>query len=134
MTAVEVLEHVERAIGFLRNVGRLLKTDGIAILTTPDADNAPARIKFLLTGKLRMMDEKSEPTQVSPVFWDLFVRQYLPRARLQLVDHLLYPSDGYKLTRPRFAWMLRLLALFLSGGSLHGDNHVLVLQAQRQCQ
>ncbi len=129
--AVEVIEHVESPIGFLRNVGRLLNPEGIAVLTTPNVDNAPARVKFLVTGTVRMMDAQGEPTHISPIFWDLFVRQYLPRAEVDLVEHHVFPARGYNLTRLRYSWALRALAGFLPGDSLQGDNHVLVLRSQR---
>jgi 2-polyprenyl-3-methyl-5-hydroxy-6-metoxy-1,4-benzoquinol methylase len=128
VTAVEVLEHVESPIGFLRNVARLMRPQSFALLTTPNMDNLPARVKFLLTGTLRMMDDHSEPTHISPIFWDLLRRQFLPAAGLVLAEHLLYPPKGYLLTRPRYAWALRLLAGLLPGDSLLGDNHVLVLR------
>ncbi len=128
VTAIEVIEHMESPIGFLRNVGRLLKPSGVAILTTPNVDNAPARVKFLVKGKIRMMDDQGEPTHISPIFWDLFVRQYLPRVGLRLLEHHVFPSRSYNLTRPQYAWVFRALSWFLPGDSLQGDNHVLVLQ------
>jgi SAM-dependent methyltransferase len=128
VTAFEVIEHVESPIGFLRNVGRLLKPTGLAVLTTPNVDNAPARLKFLLTGKLRMMDENSDLTHISPIFWDLFQRQYLQRVGLTLMERHVYPTNGYKVTRPRYAWAVRALGWLLAGDCLEGDNHVFVLQ------
>ena len=127
-SAVEVIEHVESPISFLRNVGRLLKPGGAVVITTPNVDNAAARVKFLLTGKVRMMDEHSEPTHISPLFWDLLVRQYLPRAGLKLVEHLPYPPRGFKNTRRPYVLALQPLTWFLGGDCLQGDCHVLVLQ------
>jgi SAM-dependent methyltransferase len=129
VTSVEVIEHVENPIGFLRNVRRLLKPGGVAVLTTPNVDNTPARIKFLFRGTIRMMDAQSEKTHITPIFWDLFTRQYLPRAELQLLEHHLYPDRGYQMTRPGLAGSMRLLSLCLRGDCLHGDNHVIILSA-----
>jgi len=128
ITSVEVIEHVENPIGFLRNVRCLLKPTGIAVLTTPNLDSTPARIKFLLRGTIRMMDSHSEKTHITPIFWDLFTRQYLTRAELQLVEHHLYPARGYQMTRRGLAGTMRLLSLFLRGTCLQGDNHVIVLR------
>lgn len=130
VTAVEVLEHVESPINFLWNLGRLLTPSGIAIITTPNVDSVPARVKFFLAGKIRMMDEHSEPTHISPIFWDLLQRQYLPRAELRMVDHLLFPPHGHQLTRSSFSLALRPLKWVLGGECLEGDNHVLVLQSR----
>lgn len=127
ITSVEVIEHVENPIGFLRNMGRLLRSDGVAVLTTPNVDSTPARIKFLFRGTIRMMDAHSEKTHITPIFWDLLTRQYLPRAELKLLEHQLYPTRGYQMTRAGVAGMMRLISSCLGGACLHGDNHVLVL-------
>jgi SAM-dependent methyltransferase len=129
VTAIEVIEHVENPIGFLRNVGWLLVPGGIAALTTPNVDSLPARVKFLLKGKVRTMDEHGEPTHISPIFFDLLQRQFLPLAGVQLREHLLFPPNGYQLTRRPLAWLFRIASLAFSGESLLGDNHVLVLEA-----
>jgi 2-polyprenyl-3-methyl-5-hydroxy-6-metoxy-1,4-benzoquinol methylase len=129
ITAIEVIEHVESPIGFLRNVGRLLAPGGVAVLTTPNVDSLAARTKFLLKGKIRTMDEHSEPTHISPVFFDLLQRQFLPRVGLRLREHLVFPPNGYQLTRKPIAWALRLASLAFSGDALLGDNHIFVAEA-----
>ena len=128
VTAVEVIEHLESPIGFLRAVRELLKDDGVAMLTTPNVDSLPARGKLLTKGAVRMFDTHGDPTHISPIFWDLLVRQYLPTARLRLVEHRLYPQGGFQAGRPLYKSGLRLLAPVLGRGNLLGDNHVLVLQ------
>jgi 2-polyprenyl-3-methyl-5-hydroxy-6-metoxy-1,4-benzoquinol methylase len=127
--AVEVIEHVESPIGFLRNVAQLLARRGVGVITTPNVDSLPARTKFLLAGKIRTMDENSDPTHISPIFSDLLRRQFLPRAGLKLSEHLLFPPNGYQLTRKPIAWTLRLAAAAFSGDALVGDHHVFVLEA-----
>lgn len=127
VTAVEVIEHLESPIAFLRHIRSLLKPDGVALITTPNLDNAPSRFRFLLTGKLHMMDEKV-PNHISPIFQDLFIRQYLPRAGLKLVEHHFFPKNGYKVSRKYYSWLLRLLARLLPGNTLFGDIHISVLK------
>jgi 2-polyprenyl-3-methyl-5-hydroxy-6-metoxy-1,4-benzoquinol methylase len=129
ITAIEVIEHVESPIGFLRNVRRLIAPGGVGVLTTPNVDSLPARSKFLLKGKIRTMDEHGEPTHISPVFFDLLRRQFLPRAGLRLREHLVFPPNGYQLTRKPLAWTLRLAAFAFSGEALLGDNHIFVVEA-----
>ena len=129
VTAIEVIEHVESPIGFLRNIRRLLTPSGVAVLTTPNVDSLPARVKFLVAGKIRTMDEKSEPTHISPIFFDLLQRQFLPLAGFRLREHLVFPPNGYQLTRKPLAWMFWLASQILPGDSLLGDNHVLVVEA-----
>ena len=130
VTAIEVIESVESPIGFLHGVRRLLTLDGVAVLTTPNVDSLPARAKFFLSGKIRTMDEFREPTHISPIFLDLFHRQFLPRAGLKLLEHLVFPQKGYQNTRKSLAWIFCLASLVLPGECLVGDNHVFVLGLQ----
>jgi 2-polyprenyl-3-methyl-5-hydroxy-6-metoxy-1,4-benzoquinol methylase len=129
VTAIEVIEHVEAPIALLRNGRRLLKPGGYMVITTPNVDSVPARVKFLLTEKIRMMDATSEPTHISPIFWDLFERQFLPISGMKIHEHHLVPPNGFVATRRRYTWMMRGLSWFVSGACKFGDNHVFVLKA-----
>jgi 2-polyprenyl-3-methyl-5-hydroxy-6-metoxy-1,4-benzoquinol methylase len=129
VTAIEVIEHIENPIGFLRNIGQLLAPGGVAALTTPNVDSLPARIKFFVAVKIRTMDEYGEPTHITPIFFDLLERQFLPRAGLKLREHLVFPPNGYQLTRKSLAWMLRIASMAFSSESISGDNHLLVIEA-----
>src|SRR3984957_8607456 len=130
VTAVEVIEHVEAPISLLRNGSRLLKSGGHMVITTPNVDSVPARVKFLLTEKIRMMDEVSEPTHISPIFWDLFERQFLPIAEMKIHEHHLVPPNGFISTRPRYSWLMRAMSWFVAGTCKFGDNHIFVLKAK----
>jgi 2-polyprenyl-3-methyl-5-hydroxy-6-metoxy-1,4-benzoquinol methylase len=131
IVAVEVIEHVESPINFLRNIAQLLAPGGRAVITTPNVDSLPARLRFLFGGTIRMMDEFSDPTHISPIFSDLLRRQFLPQAGLRMAEHKLFPPKGYQLTRKPFAVPLALIAPVFPGDSVLGDNHIFVLEAAR---
>jgi len=131
IVAIEVIEHVESPINFLRNIAKLLAPGGCAVVTTPNVDSLPARLRFLFGGKIRMMDQHSDPTHISPIFMDLLCRQFLPQAGLQMADHKVFPPNGYQLTRKPLAFPLALLASALPGDSVIGDNHIFVLEGAR---
>jgi len=132
VTAVEVIEHVEAPISLLRNARRLLKPQGRVVITTPNVDSVSARVKFLLTEKIRMMDDTSEPTHISPVFWDLFQRKFLPLSGLKVQEHHVHPANGYIGTRRRYTWLMRGLSWIVGGECKFGDNHVIVLQGREE--
>jgi SAM-dependent methyltransferase len=128
ITSVEVIEHLENPTAFLRSICRLLKPNGVAILTTPNVENVPARLKFLLGGEVRAMD-KNAPEHITPIHLDLFFRQIVPRSGLTLVDHFVHPKNDFPLTGRRYLVpFLRLLVPFLKGPALTGDCHFLVLR------
>ena len=130
VTAIEVIEHVESPIGFLRNIGNLLTLGGVAVVTTPNVESLPARLKFLLRGKIRTMDEHGEPTHISPIFVDLLKRQFLKRTSLELHEHHVFPTNGFQLSRKSFSVVLTAVASIFSVESLKGDNHVWVFIAK----
>jgi 2-polyprenyl-3-methyl-5-hydroxy-6-metoxy-1,4-benzoquinol methylase len=128
ITSVEVIEHLENPTAFLRSVSRLLKPTGVAILTTPNVENVPARLKFLLRGEVRAMD-KHAPEHVTPIHLDLFFRQIVPRSGLTVVDHFVHPKNDFPLTGRRYLVpFLRMLVPLMRGPALTGDCHFLVLK------
>jgi SAM-dependent methyltransferase len=128
ITSVEVIEHLQSPIAFLTSIRSLLKEDGVAIITTPNVENLPARLKFLWGGKIRAVDAAA-PEHITPIFYDLFVRQYLPKAGLRLVAYQVHPKNDYPLTGRR--WVV---PFFLAGARLmrqprlRGDCHVFILK------
>jgi|SRR5271168_75883 len=131
VTSVEVIEHLENPSAFLRSICRLLKPGGVAILTTPNVENVPARLKFLVRGEVRAMD-KNAPEHITPIHLDLFFRKIVPPSGLTLIDHFVHPKNDFPLTGRRYLVpFLRLLVPFLKGPALTGDCHFLILQKPR---
>jgi SAM-dependent methyltransferase len=119
---------LENPTAFLRSIFRLLKPNGVAILTTPNVENVPARLKFLRRGEVRAMD-KNAPEHVTPIHLDLFFRQIVPRSGLTLADHFVHPKNDFPLTGRRYLVpFLRMFVPFLEGPALTGDCHFLVLK------
>ena len=73
------------------------------------------------------MDVFGEPTHISPIFWDLLHRQFLPRVGLNVREHLVFPPRNYQLSRKLIAWTFRIASIFIPSECIFGDNHVLVL-------
>jgi len=56
VTALEIIEHLDSPRAFLRQVHSLLTSEGMLLLSTPNVAHWAGRLKFLLTGDLRMFE------------------------------------------------------------------------------
>lgn len=131
IASVEVIEHLENPTAFLRSIGRLLKPAGIAIITTPNVENAAGRLKFLRNGTVRVMD-KNSPEHITPIFLDLLERQLAPRAGLELKEAFVHSEGAFPLTGRRY--LVPFFYLFMplmKGPALKGDCHVFVLRTKQ---
>ncbi len=131
VVAVEVIEHLEAPLAFLREVAALLAPREVAVITTPNLDSLPARGRFALKGSLRQFDRWGDPTHISPIFWPLLQERYLPQAGLSVAEHLFYPPLGFVVGRPLYQRALRPWGRLLAAAGLAGDVHVLVLEPRR---
>jgi 2-polyprenyl-3-methyl-5-hydroxy-6-metoxy-1,4-benzoquinol methylase len=126
LTSIEVIEHLENPSGFLRECAHLMHRDSRLIITTPNIESVGARVRFLLTGELRMFGPDpatNDPTHITPIHSGLF-RRLAARANLEILEHLSdeTPAANRWITRS----VVRSLAPLLRG--YQGNNcHVFIL-------
>ena len=68
--AIEVIEHLENPFAFVRECRKLLKTNGILIITTPNVEAVNSRLIFLYKGRMMSFGEyETVPTgHITPIF------------------------------------------------------------------
>lgn len=50
---IEVIEHIEHQAQLIREIARVMKKDGVVVISTPNILNVLSRLRFLFTGFLR---------------------------------------------------------------------------------
>jgi len=130
LTAIEVIEHLENPRAFLRECHKLLQPQGLMVLTTPNIENVPARLQFLVTGNLRMFGRDArfnDPTHITPIHTFMLERMLRDTGFL-LVTHT-FNQPVPSVTRPLNRFLTRLVAPLLRGLK-GGDCHIFVLRKQ----
>ena len=121
IVSVEGIEHLEDSSLMLREFARILKPNGILILTTPNVVNIRSRIKFLLTGNLFWFDEYAVERfgHIAPQL-PFLLRVFAERAGFEVVE-----ISTNRLVRWMCVLMLPVrLARALLGSS--NDNRILL--------
>ncbi|MCF6276336.1 MAG: class I SAM-dependent methyltransferase [Candidatus Magasanikbacteria bacterium] len=68
----EIIEHIENPWKLFRDAKRVLKKDGILIVTTPNVQSLYSRIKFLFKGYLHWFTLECFSYHINPVFkWEI---------------------------------------------------------------
>lgn len=70
---IEVIEHVENQWEYVRQLKKMLKPNGLMIITTPNTTSWLSRMKFLLTGRFHQFSDKDlDYGHISPITpWEL---------------------------------------------------------------
>ena len=128
VVALEVIEHLESPLGFLREAAALTRPGGYVVLTTPNVDNFPSRVLFGLSGQLRGASATDDPGHISPILLWTFTQRVVPRTGLRLEQQWRYPPRGFLPGPGLKRRALTAAAPLLRKAGLHGDNHVFVLR------
>ncbi len=70
IVAIEIIEHLENPYLFLRECAKLLKSNGLLFITSPNVESITSRIIFLYTGRLIGFGEVEtlRPAHITPLF------------------------------------------------------------------
>jgi 2-polyprenyl-3-methyl-5-hydroxy-6-metoxy-1,4-benzoquinol methylase len=104
VTALEILDRVENPIGFLTNIRKLLAPDGVAVLTVTKLDLLPTPVKFVLDHVIESDQHRGAEIQ-SPVFLELFCKNFLAFAGMALRDHQVFPQESLR-PRASLPWLV----------------------------
>lgn len=126
ITAIELIEHLENPGRLFFHISKLLKPNGHVLLTTPNIHSLIARLRFLLTSRLRGFDEKGDPTHIHPVYLTSLERVLL-RYDFEIVKISTYPKRGSITSRKTLSLVSYLLSFLLSD-ELSGDNLFLLIR------
>ena len=113
---IEVIEHIENPFLLVREISRILKKDGILIISSPNVENIFSRIIYLFTGKfIHFFNENDfyKTGHINPIFswkWDILLKKYFD------VDEIVYnrgnfPIINIPLPTTRFTGEVKILKL-----------------------
>jgi 2-polyprenyl-3-methyl-5-hydroxy-6-metoxy-1,4-benzoquinol methylase len=129
ITAIEIIEHLDSPRHFLRQVHQLLPDGGLLLLSTPNVAHWVGRLRFLLSGELRMFDEVPQRTirHISPII-DSQMRLMLRETGFSVVESLA-AGEAYGPLKRLVTMPIALPFRLLGGPSVRGD--VLLYLARR---
>jgi len=130
ITAIEVIEHLENPSHFLRECRKILaKPSGRLLITSPNVECVPGRLKFLRSGNLRHFDKHGDSTHLTPLLASLLGR-LAQRNGYEVEAQFPAPSRcGFHGSRAATDLLARSIAPFLRG-SLWGDCNIFILRVR----
>lgn len=97
----EVIEHIEHQPQLIREIGRVLKKGGVAVISTPNVLNVLSRLRFLFTGflrgRVRPVHYSKRPGQAPNIYLIHFYELYY------LLFHYGFEVEELRRTKVKFA-------------------------------
>jgi len=113
ITAIEVIEHLENPRHLLRQCYKLLNPNGKLLITTPNIESIPDRIRFLLRGNFKFFDTNpayNEPTHITPIQSYMF-RRAVVDTDFKISKHLVYPKKQFLNSRKIVSFMAKIIGV-----------------------
>ena len=126
ITAFEIIEHLENPGNLFRLIRANLAIGGLAVLSTPNIHAMPARIKYLLSGRLPHFDNKSDATHIYPVYMENLER-VIHRYGFAVQSVHAFPEKGSNIYSGGILTLYKFFQHFLPD-QLRGDNLVVVIK------
>lgn len=127
----EVIEHVENPWHFVREIARILKKGGIAVITTPNTNNLLSRLGFLRKGTFRMFEDThyTEWGHISPLTWH-YLTKYFEKNGLEILSHQYNTDDKFVGSKKQILFQKIFFFFFkkLIKGELGGDVNIITVR------
>lgn len=98
---VEIIEHIEHQAQLIREIARVLRKGGVAVISTPNVLNMFSRVRFLFTGflrgRVRPVHYTRKPGQAPNIYLIHFYELYY------LLFHYGFEVEELRKTRVKFA-------------------------------
>ena len=122
----EVIEHIEHQAQLIREIARVLKPGGVAVISTPNVLNVLSRLRFLFTGflrgRVRPVHYSRKPGQAPNIYLIHFYELYY------LLFHYGFEIEELRKTKVKFApvfftpFLYPLMWLFSLEAVIHAEK------------
>ncbi|RLI93473.1 MAG: hypothetical protein DRO92_04215 [Candidatus Altiarchaeales archaeon] len=129
ITAIEVIEHLENPRHFLRECNKLLKVGGKLIITPPNIESIPGRLRFLVRGNFKHFDSDpkfNEPTHITPIQSYLFSRAARDTG-FRVIKQFYFPPGKFYGSRSIVKIAALIISPFLHGHKF-GEKNIFLLE------
>ncbi len=124
IAALEVIEHLENPRRFFREAARLLKRQGLLVVTTPNCESLRSAVSLLLRGYFAGFGPDSYPAHITPLL-RIDLERAASEAGLQPLA-VVYSGSGAIPGLTRFTWQGA--SLGLARGRRFSDNFAVVFR------
>lgn len=121
ITAVEVIEHLENPRAAFRELKRLLRPNGILVLSTPNQESLRSYITLMLNGHFASFRSQNYPAHITALLSEDFVR--ICRETGFASPNFRYTNMGRIPMMTRYSWQQ--FSLGMLNGRLFSDNIVI---------